>query len=183
MKLKLIRIYRHMKYNNNISNKARQICKEILQTYPTLNFTLIVIDTLTSLSEKSLLDIPLQIDFLISIYYSDPRLQVKQLVLDNLNCLILRAPYSSIPLTFLKEIILNSHPHSLKKRALFLTRSLSKFNFNSLSFFSPYLFLLLSHKESSISHLASITLASFISHYSNGFSFFSFLFFDKIFNF
>jgi integrator complex subunit 7 len=52
-----------MHHSPEIASQARQICTNLLEIYPGRTFFLTVLDTLTCLSEKSLLDIPDQVQF------------------------------------------------------------------------------------------------------------------------
>lgn len=94
-KLKLIRIFRHMHHNPQTAQQARQICLRLLQIYPSRGFFLTILDTLTSLSEKSLLDIPDQMSLLFDTLDKDPRESVKLLVLTNLSRLAKVSPHQN----------------------------------------------------------------------------------------
>ena len=166
LKLKLIRIFRHMKYNSEIFSKAKGICMEILENFPMLSFTLVILETLTSLSEQSLIDIPSYIQFLISFYGKDSRISVKKLILDSLNVLFLRAPHFQFPLAFLFEILSEKDEniyHSLKIKTLLLLKNI--FKYQNLQIQTSHLHILetlLTHPT--FAHLSALIFSFLFSH-------------------
>ncbi|KAL6059296.1 Integrator complex subunit 7 [Balamuthia mandrillaris] len=84
-KLTIIRIFRHMHHDAQMSAKARTICTQLLDVFPTKEFVLATLDTLSCLSHRSLLNVPSQIELLLKYLKEDPRLSVKLLCLSNLN--------------------------------------------------------------------------------------------------
>ncbi|KAL6077897.1 Integrator complex subunit 7, variant 2 [Balamuthia mandrillaris] len=84
-KLTIIRIFRHMHHDAQMSAKARTICTQLLDVFPTKEFVLTTLDTLSCLSHRSLLNVPSQIELLLKYLKEDPRLSAKLLCLSNLN--------------------------------------------------------------------------------------------------
>eukprot|EP00058_Branchiostoma_floridae_P024661 XP_002610151.1 hypothetical protein BRAFLDRAFT_77104 [Branchiostoma floridae] len=60
MKLKLIPIFQHMHHDAQTAAKVRQLCVEMLPSYPARGFVMVTLHTLSLLSAKTLIDIPQQ---------------------------------------------------------------------------------------------------------------------------
>ena len=61
MKLKLIPIFRHMHQDGQSAALARQVCQDMLPSYPAKEFLTTTLHTLSQLAAASLVDIPDQV--------------------------------------------------------------------------------------------------------------------------
>lgn len=86
MKLQLIPVLRHMHHDANTAALVKTLCVNLLPKYPSENFICVTLDSLSQLSCATLVDIPDQVDLLIS-YLQDPRSKVRFCVLRSLQSL------------------------------------------------------------------------------------------------
>lgn len=86
MKLQLIPVLHHMHHDANTAGLVKTLCLELLPKYPAENFVIAILDSLTKLSCKTLVDIPDQVNLLLS-YLRDPRQRVRYEVLNSLRSL------------------------------------------------------------------------------------------------
>ncbi|XP_017781296.1 PREDICTED: integrator complex subunit 7 [Nicrophorus vespilloides] len=77
MKLQLIPILQHMHHDTNTAAMVRNLCIELLPTYPAEEFVLTILNTLTQLAAATLVDIPSQVLLLLQYLKTDPRWEVK----------------------------------------------------------------------------------------------------------
>nr|XP_039249047.1 integrator complex subunit 7-like [Styela clava] len=93
IKLKLIPVLQHMHYDVQVSSKSRAVLKDLLPAYPAQDFVVTTLNTLTSLSMHSLVDVPSQVSLLLQYLRCDPREAVKTVTLQNLNMLAKSGPH------------------------------------------------------------------------------------------
>nr|XP_026693429.1 integrator complex subunit 7-like [Ciona intestinalis] len=93
VKLKLIPVLQHMHYDVQISSKARSVLQNLLPSFPAQDFVLTTLNTLTSLSLHSLIDVSSQVALLHQYLRCDPREALKRNSLINLNVLASKAPH------------------------------------------------------------------------------------------
>ncbi|XP_035694337.1 integrator complex subunit 7-like [Branchiostoma floridae] len=93
MKLKLIPIFQHMHHDAQTAAKVRQLCVEMLPSYPARGFVMVTLHTLSLLSAKTLIDIPQQVELLLHYLQQDPRRAIKLKVLSDLHLLTKKAPH------------------------------------------------------------------------------------------
>ncbi|XP_055682037.1 integrator complex subunit 7 [Lutzomyia longipalpis] len=86
MKLQLIPVLRHMHHDANTAALVKTLCINLLPKYPSENFVVVILDSLSKLSCQTLVDIPDQVNVLLG-YLSDPRRKVRYQVLHSLQCL------------------------------------------------------------------------------------------------
>lgn len=86
MKLQLIPVLRHMHHDANTAALVKTLCINLLPKYPSENFICVTLDSLSQLSCATLVDIPDQVNLLIS-YLQDPRAKVRYCVLRSLQSL------------------------------------------------------------------------------------------------
>ena len=84
MKLRLIPMFQHMHHDANTAQIVRQTCIEMLPGYPSEEFVLVTLRTLTRLSAHTLVDIPDQVDLLLTHLEKDPRKAVMRQILADL---------------------------------------------------------------------------------------------------
>lgn len=84
MKLQLIPVLQHMHHDTSTAAMVRNLCTELLPKYPTEDFVLVTLNTLTQLAAATLVDIPSQVQLLIRYISSDPRKKVKSKCLEHL---------------------------------------------------------------------------------------------------
>ncbi|KAK5650389.1 hypothetical protein RI129_001418 [Pyrocoelia pectoralis] len=77
MKLQLIPILQYMHHDASTSAMVRQLCTDLLPSYPSEDFVLVTLNTLTQLAAATLVDIPGQVSLLLKYLQSDPRWEVK----------------------------------------------------------------------------------------------------------
>lgn len=61
MKLQLIPILQYMHHDTSTATMVRQLCMDLLPTYPAQDFVLVTLKTLTQLATATLADIPNQV--------------------------------------------------------------------------------------------------------------------------
>ncbi|XP_055713590.1 integrator complex subunit 7 [Phlebotomus papatasi] len=86
MKLQLIPVLRHMHHDANTAALVKTLCINLLPKYPSENFVVVILDSLSKLSCQTLVDIPDQVNVLLG-YLSDPRRKVRYQVLHSLQSL------------------------------------------------------------------------------------------------
>ncbi|KAF5295112.1 hypothetical protein FQA39_LY13263 [Lamprigera yunnana] len=77
MKLQLIPILQYMHHDTITSAMVRKLCTGLLPSYPSEDFVLVTLNTLTQLAAATLVDIPNQVSLLLKYLQSDPRWEVK----------------------------------------------------------------------------------------------------------
>ncbi|XP_055586604.1 integrator complex subunit 7 [Uranotaenia lowii] len=92
MKILLIPVLRHMHHDANTAALVRTLCHKLLPMYPSDQFTIAIIQTLSKLSFATLVDIPEQVDTLL-IQLADPRKKVQYAVLQCMNRLAEKGAY------------------------------------------------------------------------------------------
>lgn len=80
MKLQLIPVLRHMHHDANTAALVKTLCIELLPKYPSENFVVVILDSLTQLSLATLVDIPDQVTLLLT-YLQDPRKRIRYTIL------------------------------------------------------------------------------------------------------
>lgn len=86
MKLQLIPVLRHMHHDANTAALVKQLCINLLPKYPSENFVVVILDSLTQLSCATLIDIPDQVTLLLT-YLQDPRKRVRYQILGSMKSL------------------------------------------------------------------------------------------------
>ncbi|KAJ8921543.1 hypothetical protein NQ315_003163 [Exocentrus adspersus] len=84
MKLQLIPILQYMHHDTNTASMVRSLCIDLLPSYPAQDFVLVTLNTLTQLAAATLVDIPRQVNLLLSYLKNDPRWEVKLKALEHL---------------------------------------------------------------------------------------------------
>ncbi|XP_018575936.1 integrator complex subunit 7 [Anoplophora glabripennis] len=84
MKLQLIPILQYMHHDTNTAAMVRSLCIDLLPGYPAQDFVLVTLNTLTKLAAATLVDIPSQVNLLLSYLKNDPRWEVKLKALEHL---------------------------------------------------------------------------------------------------
>ncbi|KAG5874925.1 hypothetical protein JTB14_019593 [Gonioctena quinquepunctata] len=84
MKLQLIPILQYMHHDTNTAAMVRSLCIELLPGYPSQDFVLVTLNTLTKLAATTLVDIPSQVNLLLNYLKHDPRWEVKSKALQHL---------------------------------------------------------------------------------------------------
>lgn len=92
MKLQLIPVLRHMHHDANTAALVKTLCTNLLPKYPSENFIIVILDSLTQLSCATLVDIPDQVNLLLG-YLHDPRKRVRFLILRSLKLLAKRGAH------------------------------------------------------------------------------------------
>ncbi|PSN35963.1 hypothetical protein C0J52_21536 [Blattella germanica] len=87
MKLQLIPILQHMHHDTSTAAMVRQLCTDLLPSYPAQEFVLVTLNSLTQLASATLVDIPNQVTLLLHYLRTDPRWAVKAQVLQGLHLL------------------------------------------------------------------------------------------------
>lgn len=83
MKLRLIPMFQHMHHDAHTAQIVRQTCIEMLPGYPSEEFVLVTLRTLTRLSAHTLVDVPDQVKLLLHYLREDPRKAItRQILLD-----------------------------------------------------------------------------------------------------
>lgn len=108
MKLQLIPVLQYMYHNANTAAMVKDICFELLSKYPAENFVVAILDSLTKLSNKTLIGIPSQIELLLK-YLRDPRKVVRHQVLLSLMMLAKAKTAQSWPKYSVVNLISNAH--------------------------------------------------------------------------
>lgn len=86
MKLQLIPVLRHMYHDANTAALVKTLCVSLLPKYPSEQFIIVTLESLSQLSCATLVDIPDQVNLLIT-YLKDPRRKVRFQVLRSLQSL------------------------------------------------------------------------------------------------
>lgn len=63
MKLQLIPILQYMHHDTNTAAMVRNLCINLLPSYPSQDFVLVTLNTLTQLAATTLVDIPKQVNY------------------------------------------------------------------------------------------------------------------------
>lgn len=92
MKLQLIPVLRHMHHDAKTAAMVKSLCTNLLPKYPSENFIVVILDSLTQLSCATLVDIPDQVNLLLR-YLHDPRKRVRYLILRSLQSLAKRGAH------------------------------------------------------------------------------------------
>uniref|UniRef100_A0A182SHY3 Integrator complex subunit 7 n=1 Tax=Anopheles maculatus TaxID=74869 RepID=A0A182SHY3_9DIPT len=92
MKLHLIPVLRHMHHDASTAALVRALCRDLLPKYPSEQFVVEIIRSLSQLSCATLVDIPDQVDLLL-VYLQDPRKRVQSTVLLSLQKLAEKGAY------------------------------------------------------------------------------------------
>ncbi|XP_055616004.1 integrator complex subunit 7 isoform X2 [Toxorhynchites rutilus septentrionalis] len=92
MKILLIPVLRHMYHDANTAALVKTLCRNLLPKYPSEQFVIAIIQSLSHLSYVTSVDIPDQVDLLLG-YLIDPRKRVQLAVLQSLNKLAERGAY------------------------------------------------------------------------------------------
>ena len=87
IKLQLIPIFRHMYHDMQTAKVVRKTCTDMLPNYPATEFVLITLNTLTRLSARTRVDLPEQVQLLLTYLNSDPRKKIQKAVLQDLRFL------------------------------------------------------------------------------------------------
>ncbi|GFG33765.1 hypothetical protein Cfor_05491 [Coptotermes formosanus] len=87
MKLQLIPILQHMHHDTSTAAMVRQLCTELLASYPAQEFVLVTLNSLTHLASATLVDIPSQVSLLLQYLRTDARWAVKVQALQGLHLL------------------------------------------------------------------------------------------------
>lgn len=128
LKLQLIPILQHMYHDVQTSSKARQVCLELLSSFPSQKFVVQTLKTMTKLACQSLVDIQSQVDLLITHVTDDPRQSVRLVALRDLNILAKKAPhlweYSSVEC--LITVVLQAKSTAVKIAVLDVLGTLAK---------------------------------------------------------
>ncbi|CAG9772925.1 unnamed protein product [Ceutorhynchus assimilis] len=77
MKLQLIPILQYMHHDTNTAAMVRSLCLNLLPSYPTQDFVLVTLNTLSKLAAATLVDIPSQVTLLLKYLKDDPRYEIK----------------------------------------------------------------------------------------------------------
>ncbi|XP_053698173.1 integrator complex subunit 7 isoform X2 [Sabethes cyaneus] len=92
MKILLIPVLRHMYHDANTAALVRTLCRNLLPKYPSEQFVIAILQSLSHLSYVTSVDIPDQVDLLL-VYLNDPRRRVQFAVLNALNKLAEKGAY------------------------------------------------------------------------------------------
>ncbi|RZF40032.1 hypothetical protein LSTR_LSTR002435 [Laodelphax striatellus] len=85
MKLQLIPILQHMHHDTSTAAMVRQLCTDLLPKYPAQEFVVTTLNTLTQLTSATLVEIPDQVDLLLTYLASDPRWAIQLAALRGLH--------------------------------------------------------------------------------------------------
>ncbi|XP_055525217.1 integrator complex subunit 7 isoform X2 [Wyeomyia smithii] len=92
MKILLIPVLRHMYHDANTAALVRTLCRNLLPKYPSEQFVIAILQSLSHLSYVTFVDIPDQVALLL-LYLNDPRRRVQYAVLHSLNKLARKGAY------------------------------------------------------------------------------------------
>lgn len=92
MKLQLIPVLKHMHHDANTAAMVKTLCVDLLPKYPSESFVIVILDTLSELSCSTLIDIPEQVNLLLT-YMEDPRKKVRYQVLISLKSMAEKAAH------------------------------------------------------------------------------------------
>ncbi|KAG8230966.1 hypothetical protein J437_LFUL003924, partial [Ladona fulva] len=73
MKLRLIPVLQHMHHDTATAAMVRQLCLQLLPSYPAEEFVLVTLNALNQLATATLVDVPAQVTLLLKRLGSDPR--------------------------------------------------------------------------------------------------------------
>jgi hypothetical protein len=93
LKMKLIPLLVHMHHDTIISAKARKLCREMLNSYPRIDISKIILNTLTQIACKAVTNIHETITFFIKLLHEEPRDKLHLILLNNLNVLAKRVQH------------------------------------------------------------------------------------------
>ncbi|CAG0917398.1 unnamed protein product [Notodromas monacha] len=93
IKIKLLPIFGNMHHDAETALTVRSLCLELLRTYPSVEFKVTTIRTLTRLSIATLVNIPEQVSLLIECLQADHRDEVKLCALSDLRLVAKEAPH------------------------------------------------------------------------------------------
>ncbi|XP_071785880.1 integrator complex subunit 7-like [Asterias amurensis] len=93
IKLKLIPIFKHMHHDTQSTVFVRQLCLDLLPSYPAKSFLTVSLRTLSQLAAASLVNIPDQVGLLLSYLSHDPRWSVQMTCINDLCLLARKAPH------------------------------------------------------------------------------------------
>ena len=137
IKLKLIEVLRHMKYDIEMVKEAKEILNFALDHFPSQSIVIVSLHTLSVITQDSLFDIPQHIRLLFRYLKEDDRLKVKLRALRDIKMIIHNAvfhfPFELISLDVFESFLTNQTPFPLRKQSLLFYLTLSKF------FLSPHL--------------------------------------------
>ncbi|KYQ92855.1 armadillo-like helical domain-containing protein [Tieghemostelium lacteum] len=125
IKLKYIRLFRHMHHSTTTSSQSRDILQQLLDLYPSVTFINVILDTLTNLSLKHILFIDDQILLLNRYALNDPRSRVKVLSLKSLERLARISPHSLYPIQEIFTLLSNQKDQQVSVHCLQLLNQLS----------------------------------------------------------
>lgn len=92
MKLQLIPVLRNMHHDANTAALVKTLCINLLPKYPSEEFVVVILDSLTQLSCATLVDIPDQVTMLLG-YLQDPRKRVRYQILGLMQALAKRGAH------------------------------------------------------------------------------------------
>lgn len=92
MKMQLIPVLKHMHHDATTAALVKSLCIKLLPQYPSEHFVVVILDSLTQLSCSTLVDIPDQVDVLLS-YLEDPRRNLRHHILNSMLILAKRGAH------------------------------------------------------------------------------------------
>lgn len=92
MKLQLIPVLKHMHHDANTAALVKSLCINLLPKYPSEDFVVVILNSLTQLSSATLVDIPDQVTLLLK-YLNDPRKRVRYSILHSMRLLALKGAH------------------------------------------------------------------------------------------
>ncbi|XP_012280539.1 integrator complex subunit 7 [Orussus abietinus] len=93
MKLQLIPILQYMHHDTSTASMVNELCMELLESYPAVEFVRVTLSALSTLASATLIDVPGQVALLLRYLHDDPRLSVKRHALRLLHCLARRGAH------------------------------------------------------------------------------------------
>ena len=93
IKLQILPLFQHMHHDAQTAGMVRELCLRFLPSYPAYSLVVITLHTLTKLAAATLVEIPEQVQLLITYLRTDPRRMVKIKVLKDLQFLALQGPH------------------------------------------------------------------------------------------
>ncbi|XP_058067155.1 integrator complex subunit 7 [Anopheles bellator] len=124
MKLHLIPVLRHMHHDASTAAMVRVLCRDLLPKYPSEQFVVEIIRSLSQLSCATLVDIPDQVELLL-VSLQDPRKRVQSTVLLSLKRLAEKGAYLW-PKTAISRLLLLTLQCSNQSMALDVILTLTK---------------------------------------------------------
>ncbi|XP_063222620.1 integrator complex subunit 7 [Bacillus rossius redtenbacheri] len=128
MKLQLIPILQHMHHDTLTASMVRELCTDLLPSYPARDFLLVTLSALTQLASATLVDVPTQVSLLLHFLRKDPQWEVKMQVLKNLHHLAVQGPHLW-PTGAVEDIVnvaLNTHHQKILSLSLDVLLALAK---------------------------------------------------------